>query len=88
MALTGTATKSARKAVCKKLGMFSPVVVRQTPNRPNIKYYVHHKPQSVEETFAPLMEEIRSKHKRMDKCIVYCRRYDSSSSVYLYLKPR
>ena len=36
MALTATATKATRKVVCRKLGMISPVVVFQPPNRHNI----------------------------------------------------
>ena len=41
MALTATATKLTQKAVCRSLGMISPVIVPQVSNRPNIKYCVN-----------------------------------------------
>ena len=88
MALTATATKLIQKAVCRSLGMISPVIVSQVPNRPNIKYCVNNNTGTLEEAFAPLMEEIRSRRTRMDKVIVYCRTYDSCSMIYLYLKSR
>ncbi len=88
MALTATATKETRKAICRTLGMVSPAVISELPNRPNIKYAVHANPGTLEETFAPLMEEIRHKRTSMDRVIVYCRTYDSCSMIYLYLRSR
>ena len=55
LALTATATIETRRAihVCKTLGMLNPVVVAESPNKPNIKYVVINKPGTLEETFEP-----------------------------------
>ncbi len=60
----------------------------EVPNRPNIKYVVHANPDSLEETFAPLVEEIRYRSVQMDRVIIYCRTYDSCSMIYVYLRSR
>ena len=70
MALTATATKATRISVCRTLGMVSPAIVSTPPNRPNIKYIVKANPGSLEEAFAPLVEEIRHRHTRMDRVII------------------
>ena len=59
MALTATATKTSRNEICNVLGMHKPVVVSQSPNKPNIKYCVQLKHGTMEETFAPLVEELK-----------------------------
>ena len=76
-----TATKAIRKAVCNTLGMVSPAVV---PNRPNIKYVVQSNPSILEETFSPLVEELRRQHMKMEQAIIYGHTYDSCSMIYLY----
>lgn len=88
MALTATATKTTRVAVCRTLGLVDPAVVQQMPNRQNIKYIVHTNPGTLQEEFAPLVEKIRLERTRMDKMIIYCRTYDSCASVYLYFRSR
>ena len=70
MALTATATKSTRRDVTKILGMVHPVVVAVSPNKPNIKYVVKGNPGTLEETFAPLVEEVRRRRTSMDRTIV------------------
>ena len=66
MALTATATKLTRCDVSKILGMVCPVVVSVSPNKPNIKYMVNGNPGTLEETFAPMVEELRCNRKNMD----------------------
>lgn len=87
MALTATATKVTRRAVCQVLGITS-AVIAQIPDRLNIKYSVHANPGSLEEAFAPLVEEIKNKRTTMDRVIIYCRTYDDCSMIYLFLKSR
>ena len=87
MALTATATKVTRTAICKSLGMAFPVIIARVPNKPNIKYIVSTQ-KNLEENFASFVEEIRHKRKAMDRCIIYCRTYDSCTRIYLYLKSR
>lgn len=40
MALTATATRGTRKEMCKSLGLIKPVMILQSPEKANIKYYV------------------------------------------------
>ena len=40
MALTATATVQTRTTICKVLGMSDPVVIVESPNKPNIRYIV------------------------------------------------
>ena len=88
MALKATATKETRKAVCRTLGMASPILVFEIPNQPNIKYVVRSSPDTLEEAFAPLVEKIRHQRANVDHMIVYCHTYDSCSMIYLFLKSR
>ena len=88
MALTATATKATRRAVCQVLGMTSPAVIAQIPDRPNIKYSMHANPGPLEEAFAPLVDEIKTKRTTMDRVIIYCRTYDNCSMIYLFLNSK
>ena len=72
MALTATATKQSRRDICKVLGMKNPVVVSVTPNKPNIKYEVIQRCGTLEETLAPLVEELRRQRRLMDRVLIFC----------------
>ena len=87
MALTATATMTARRQVCRSLGMAHPFIVSQSPNRHNIKHSLL-RATNREETFAPIVEEIRRSRVTMDKVIIFCRTYDDCSHIYLFLKSR
>lgn len=87
MALTATAKQSSRKAICHILGMSRPVIVSESPNKPNIKYSVTQK-SSIEETFAPLVEEVKHKRVNMSKTIIFCRSYDNVTRIYRFFKSR
>jgi len=39
--------------------MKNPVFIAESPNKPNVKYIVQTKSESIEETFAPLVEQIK-----------------------------
>lgn len=88
LALTATATIETRIAICKTLGMSNPVVIAESPNKPNIKYAVINNPGTLEETFAPLVEEVRRNRNITVKTIVFCRTYDACSQLYLFMKCR
>ena len=88
MALTATATKTSRKTICHVLGMMKPVVVAESPNKTNIKYSVLQKLSTIEETFAPLMEEVRRARVNVDKTIIFCRTYDNVTRIYRFFKSR
>lgn len=40
MALTATATNQSRREIRRILGMYNPVIVSESPNKPNMKYIV------------------------------------------------
>ncbi len=70
MALTATATRKLQKCVEGILGMVDPVIVTTPPCKANIMYgrgtY-----KSIEETFSPLLEKLRSERQLMPRMIVY-----------------
>ena len=88
MALTATATKTSRKTICHVLGMMKPVVVAESPKKTNIKYSVLPKLSTIEETFAPLMEEVQRARVNVDKTIIFCRTYDNVTRIYRFFKSR
>ena len=88
MALTATATKRTRQAVIKLLKMVHPKVVSVSPNKPNIKYSVLVNTQSLEEKFAPLVEEVRQKRTATDRTIIFCRTYDQCAHIYMFVVNR
>ena len=81
MALTATATKHTRQAVVKCLKMVHPAIVSVSPNKPNSKYSVLLNVHSLEETFVPLVEEVRQKRKKMYRTIILC------TDIHVYGKP-
>ena len=87
MALTATATRTSRKHICQCLGMVRPCLICESPNQPNIQYSIR-TANNIEETFAPLVEEVRRKRITMDKTIVFCRSYDECSHIYMFLRHR
>ena len=88
LALTATATIFNRQRICKILGMSNPAIVSESPNKPNIKYAVCLNPGTLEETFAPLVEEIKRCRQTTQRTIVFCRTYDTCGQIYLFLKCR
>ena len=86
MALTATATIQTQRAICKTLRMVNPAIVTELPSKPNIKYIIQRDPGSFEETFAPLVEEVKRFRHLTDKTIIFCHSYDSCSKIYLFLK--
>ena len=88
MALTATATRLTRQLVIRILKMIHPKIVSISPNKPNIKYNVQVNMQSLEETFSPLVEEIRQKRTATARTIVFCRTYDQCARIYMFMVNR
>ena len=84
MALTATATLTTQKSVCETLGMIDPVVISVTPNRPNIHYTVVLKTASIEETFSPMVEEVRLQRLHTPRAVVFCRSYEDVAYLYSF----
>ena len=83
MALTATATKNTRISICHKLGMIRPFVIAKPPNRVNIKYIIATPLCTLEDTFTPLVENLRTSRLNFERTIIYGRSYDACSSIYL-----
>lgn len=66
------------------MGMTKPVVVSQSPNKPNITYEVVVTHATLEETLAPLVEQIRRECNLMDRVLLFCQKYDDVTCVSLY----
>ena len=73
MALTATATSHTCEIICKLLGIVDAVIVAEPPSRPNIKYVVECNPDTLEETFAPLVGEVHvCQCRHLDRTIIFC----------------
>lgn len=81
MALTATATKSTRKAICGNEESHCCF-----PITPNIFYKVNNVHTEVEDVFSSLVEELRMKKKRVDRTIIFCRSYDSCTYIYHFFR--
>ena len=88
MALTATATKQSRVEICRVLSMRTPVIVSQSPNKTNIKYEVVLKRGTLEETVAPMVEELRLHRHLMDRILIFCQKYDTVTQVYHFFLSR
>ena len=85
MVLTATATNTTRRAIIRVLRMVNPEVVSISPNKVNIKYAVKLNLSSFEEMFAPLVEKLRQERKGMERTLVFCRKYDQCSRIYMFM---
>lgn len=82
MALTATASRSSIKEICTVLCMKKPVIISESPNKPNIKYEVLQKGATPEETLGPFIDEVRQKGTDTDRMLIFCRTYDDVTYIY------
>jgi len=68
--------------------MKNPVIIAESPNKPNVKYIVQTKSESIEETFAPLIEQIKRQRTSMDKMIIFCASYEVATHIFHFIKSR
>ena len=85
VALTATATKSLRSRVSSIIGMNDPTVIAVSPCKKNIMYSMSTFI-SIRETFGPILEAIRRLRVFMPRIIIYCRRYEECSNLYIFFK--
>ena len=85
MALTATATKTLRQAVMTIIGMQNPSVIAINPCKMNLMYTVSSF-DSIEKTFHPLVEKLRTERIRMPRTLIYTRQYHLCADMYLYFK--
>ena len=73
MALTATATSHLREHVMKILSMKDVALVEVSPSKDNLFFSVMEF-KSIEESFLPIMNELKSKRLGMERTIIFCRR--------------
>ena len=88
MALTATASTTTRKTIFWCIGMKKVLLVSQSPNKPNIFYSLNSDQSNIEEAFTPLLREIQQKRTSVDRTIIFCRSYNSYTSIYFFMKNR
>ncbi len=80
---SATATKTTRKAICNVLGMHKPLIVSESPNKPNIKYIVHKRRGTLEETFSVIAEQLLQQRTAIDRVLVFCQIFDDVSHLFI-----
>jgi len=85
MALTATASKELRIKVSSTLGLLSPKVIAISPCKSNIAYSVCNF-LSTDESFGPILHQLRNKLTSMDRIIIYCRKIEDCSELYSFFK--
>ena len=85
MALTVTAIRSLRGAVCKTLEMDNPVVVTISPDKTNMVFSVAHF-ESLETTFRLTMEKPKHECTNMQRTLIFCKSQETCAQLYLMFK--
>ena len=85
MALTATATRSLRASITSILDIYDPIVIAVSPCKVNIIYAVE-PCESLEQSFGPFVERLRSERTNMPRIIVYCRSYTDCADLYIYFR--
>ena len=85
MALTATATKTLRVKVAEHIGLVKPLVIAVSPCKQNMMYAVS-KFTTIEETFFQILDGIKMLRKSFPRMIIYCRRFEECSKLYLYFR--
>ncbi|XP_078363686.1 uncharacterized protein LOC144647866 [Oculina patagonica] len=75
LALTGTATTATKSHIIDILGLSSPVTIESNPDRPNIFYASHVRPDrgedKLEPILKPIVQELKLKKKEMPLTLIY-----------------
>ena len=85
MAVTATASKTLRYSVSKAIGLHNPFVLSMNPCKKNLVYAVG-KFRDVLESFNPMVEKLAELRSEMPRVIIYCRRYEECSNIYIMFR--
>ena len=83
IAMTATATTHITKRIIDILGMNSPVIVAETPDKLHVRYWVKEEG-TIIDVFEPLALKLRKQHKKMQGVIIYCRHCEECSFIYQF----
>lgn len=83
IALTATATEEVRKTIIKDLAMKDCVQLVTVPNKQNIRFSVSSvDPDDLEKVFHWLIDELKSKQRKTQKVLIFCRRRANVKELY------
>jgi len=74
IALTATATFETRNNVIDTLSMYEPIVISDTPDRNNIKFYVVQLKCTRENFLMPVISSLKTLKNKCDKVLIFCRK--------------
>ena len=80
-ALTATVSLRSIRTIMENLCMLQPCTVRELPNKPNIKYVVRLKLESIDMALLPIIHNIKKNGIRAKKTIIFCSTYASYLEV-------
>lgn len=82
MALTATANLSTRNMVIRSLEMNGCYIKARNPNKYNIRYTVAEKPVDLMTVVKPIVKRVIQNGQKADRCILFCRTYKDSSTLF------
>ncbi|XP_066926094.1 uncharacterized protein [Clytia hemisphaerica] len=83
IAMTATATMEMKKFIICNLDLTEPLLLVQSPEKPNIKYNLIELPhKNIEFIFMPLVNYLKEKFYDADKFIIFCRTIDDTRPIY------
>ena len=75
LALTGTATRVTKNGIIDSLGLSDPVIVESNPDRPNLYYASHVRPDrgddKLDSILQPIVAELKAKKDQMPLTLIY-----------------
>ena len=87
MALTGTATRATKSGIIESLGLSHPVIIESNPDRPNIYYASHIRPDRGDEKLKsilhPIVSELQALKIQMPLTLIYGN-LETISECFLY----
>lgn len=85
MAVTATASKTLRYSVSKTIGLHNPYTLSLCPSKKNLVYAVG-KFVDVSVSFGPMAEKLAQLRAEMPRTIIYCRRFQDCSDIYIMFR--
>ena len=86
MTAIATATTHTTKRIIDILGMNSPVIVAETPDKLNVPFWVKEEG-TIKDVFEALALKLRKQRKKMQRVIIYCRHCEECSFIYHAVLP-
>ena len=82
MALTATASQSTVTNICESLCMYNCHIIMKLPNRENITFSVHNKPNELIDMLLPIVNDIKCNTYKSKKTIIFCCTYAECGMIF------